>query len=466
MARYYYLGPHIDDTEDSVGLIKTFPAETIGSVDLSGGSNDCIFVTTAEQINYPGYVYLGDDLNTTTSSQQKTDWETKSNLSIPIGSYTLLDLLWNTLTIWSDPTSANRAKPITPTSQGVLELHLGGHSLIRSRYFEGVSDPIFALIKEVFQESYRKIRNHGLAEIEIVNGITLAELQQGFSNNNPAENKYIIAARRLINQRGFTRQEAKDFIIEHIKKQHRKFLADKVSKYRIEWQDLIPQDVPLESPVTPETTIGDTFVDSNTTALSSHTATGTGGGFIWSAEQVGTLSGLKINNTNSVYTDNATDIGVHRAEIDLSSDDMYTQITITQIPTTSRTVYVAMRFNPSIYECYFFAANDYSVAPLDWRLFKRTGGALTQIGSTITTPDFTSGDVIKGNIDGSSLSGIVDGATVIGPSTDTAITGYSRSGIAITGVVTGNTEMDAFIAADIYAASPRQMMHFQRMSRQ
>ncbi len=278
MARYYYLGPHIDDTEDSVGPIKTFPAETIGSVDLSGGSNDCIFVTTAEQINYPGYVYLGDDLNTTTSSQQKTDWETKSNLSIPIGSYTLLDLLWNTLTIWSDPTSANRAKPITPTSQGVLELHLGGHSLIRSRYFEGVSDPIFALIKEVFQKSYRKIRNHGLAEIEIVNGITLVELQQGFSNNNPAENKYIIAARRLINQRGFTRQEAKDFIIDYIKKQHRKFLADKVSKYRIEWQDLIPQDVPLESPVTPETTIGDDFTDTNGTALTSHTATGTGGG--------------------------------------------------------------------------------------------------------------------------------------------------------------------------------------------
>lgn len=460
MARYYYLGPHIEKEEEGVGLIRTFPTETIGSIDLSGYSNDCVFITTAEQIVYPGYVYLGDDLNTITSSQQKTDWETKSNLSIPIGSYTLLDLLWNTLTIWSDPTRINRAKPITPTSKGMLDLHLGGHSLIKSRKFEGINDPIFSVIKDVFQDNYRKIRNHGLAEIEIVNGITLAELQQGFSNNNPAENKYIIAARRLISQRGFTRQEAKDFIIEYIKKQHRKFLADKVSKYKIEWQDLIPQDVPLESPVTPETTIGDDFTDTNGTSLASHTASGTTGGWGWVAISA---DGLDIN-TNAALSPNGF-TGTYQANSALSSDDMNSGATLVSWGTNQMLGAISRADSGS--NRYQYLA--YNNATATHRMFITNAGVGSQIGSSINGNIPIGGQRIAIVSDGSSHTGIVNGVTRIGPITDTGVSGITTPGFRL-GNTSGLTTAfaDDFEASDLYATSSivPLIMHHQRMLRQ
>jgi hypothetical protein len=394
--RYYYVGPSVTVLED-IGTVRKAPTWSIDSIDISSNATDLMFLVADKPQEAKGYVLLGTDPNEILKPETVIEWSKATGITVEGSDHALYGLLMDALTVHADPTRATAPKPIMPTSAGDVVLNLDGQTILIDKYAQ--ADPAYkSLVVEVVQEDYRDIRTDSLSK---------------------DSDTYL------------------------------KYLSVKAAQLGVSSDALIPADLPKEQPVKPQTTIGDTFVDTNGTALASHTATGTGGGFSWSAELAG-LTGLLINNTNSLYASATTDTGVHRAESALSSDDMYCEVTITQIPTTSsRTVYVATRFNSGSYECYFFAAND--SAALDWRLMKRTGGSLTQVGSTVTTPDVTNGDVMRCVIDGSSLSGVVDGVTVIGPTTDTAITGNTRAGVAITGVVTGVAELDGWVAADLYA---------------
>lgn len=158
-GRYYYLGPWQTDADGvyvpppgTVGLIDLRP--TVLQTDTYG-----FFATELPLVDL-NYEPFGDVLGTlldalTLTATQRSRWA--SMLGLPsVAGPTLLDVLWETLTTAADPDGETRAKPILPTHRGVLELHLGGHSLVRSRRFTGPDDPTWPAIQRVLQNDYRR----------------------------------------------------------------------------------------------------------------------------------------------------------------------------------------------------------------------------------------------------------------------------------------------------------------------
>lgn len=187
------------------------PDNTVGSIDLRGTSGGYGFFATDQPIVGLDTYSFGIDLQSTMTTPQITIWENVIGIEITGGPYTLLDLLWNTLTIWSDETGSDRAKPLTPTHKGNIELHLGGHSLIRNRRYQGKNDPMFSKYQKLIGESYREIRQEAL---------------KGNSKDKELHLKYLEAMKR---------------------------------KYRANEEDLITSDLPREKGKKPTTTYTDDF---------------------------------------------------------------------------------------------------------------------------------------------------------------------------------------------------------------
>lgn len=441
--RNYYLAPHTLTHDAELGEdVWMLPNNTLGSVDLRGSNGGFAFVTTEVDIESVDNISFGTDLNAIMTTPQITTWENMVGINITGGPFTLLDLLWNTLTIWSDPTGVNNAKPITPTHLRRMELHLGGHSLIRKRRWMGVDDPVYLNVRNLYREDYRKIRQHGLNEIDIVNGITLAELQQGFSNDDDRENKYIDAARRLISNRGFTPAEAKSFIIDYIKDQHRKYLGAMRDKLLVNYQDLIPDDLPQKTPIDPTTTYTDDF-----------TRASLGAGWTSVYRTWSIVSGEIFDPGGSSGTENAS----ARYESDLSSDDHYSQIDFTYEQNSFAYMGPTARFSSSA-STYYFA-------------MIRSQGSLRQIQKVISGSatglysDAGGGGVpqtVKLQCNGSTISAYDDGV-LISSLTDTSITGNLRCGLV--GHPNVQSRGDNFVAEDLAASTniPAIMDYYRRM---
>ncbi len=88
-----------------------------------------------------------------------------------------------------------------------------------------------------------------------------------------------------------------------------------------------------------------------------------------------------------------------------------------RINTSAKTMYLA--------SCYGSAASG------GWRLRKVVAGTVTQLGTTVTSPTRSAGSTyrLKLKMSGDQISLYVDGALVIGPITDTAITAAGKAGI-------------------------------------
>jgi hypothetical protein len=163
--RFYALAQRPWIEEDGGGYWG-LPPGTIGSVDLSAvGARNRVFVTS----DLP-YVVAGDILATfgsgarldqhALSGRERNNWNSLLGVSIPNGTI-LLDALWNILTVQADPDGLTRAKPIMPTHRGVLELHLGGHSLVRSEQLpeDPTLHPAWPVMQRVFRNDYRAIQS-------------------------------------------------------------------------------------------------------------------------------------------------------------------------------------------------------------------------------------------------------------------------------------------------------------------
>lgn len=247
--RHYYLGPWVWDDAEGIGPHWRAPEGTVGLVDLRGSSGGVGFFATDTPLDDPAYIYLGDSLD---DPVDEAAWE--AALPVDIAPASILDALWDTLTVHGDPDGVAMCPPIIPTSRGQLELHLGGHSLVRARKFNGKSDPAWPAIQARIQRDYRRIRAEAI------------------------------------------RSGSRDRTV------HQRQLAVWMHELGIDDEaDLIPKDLPLERARKPETVIGDTFTNADSTSLSAHTATGPNGGFNWTI--IGspgfyiTSNGLKANPT-------------------------------------------------------------------------------------------------------------------------------------------------------------------------
>lgn len=169
------------------------------------------------------------------------------------------------------------------------------------------------------------------------------------------------------------------------------------------------------------TTLGDTFVGTNGTTMSSHTATGPNSGFSWT-----NVAGSWEIQTNAAQR-SANNLDLSRAESDLETADHYVQgVSATNGSSSAVPTGLAFRFSPSASTCYAIL---YEGQTPKLSTNKIVAGTTTLLGSGTTGVDIAIGDVYRGEASGSSILRMFRGVTQE-TITDTSIFATRRCGLA------------------------------------
>ncbi len=278
MARHYYLGKWIWES-GADGEFWRAPTGTVGLVDLrplSPTSESGFFACEERLGDETGYQYLGSDLyGENLSAALISEWKARLQIGDAIAPCTLLDLLWDTLTIYSDPDGAVRTLPLMPTHRGILELHLGGHSLVKSARWAGEKTLHWDKVQKVLRRTFKE-----LGRIDKID-----------------------------------KKDQKD------QKHRLKWLGAMSEKYRVDSDSLIPEGMEKEKPEKPATKLTDNFNRVDQTNLG-ESAEG------WSWDTTGSRTDI-VNNQAKVNV--AAAHTYRQAQSNLSSDDNYSRITIVNI---------------------------------------------------------------------------------------------------------------------------------------
>lgn len=70
---------------------------------------------------------------------------------------TLTDLLWDQLTVGSDPSGGSGPKPLTPDVDGFLRLYVGGHSEVRRERFVWGTHPHTNRLRDLLRLDFRRV---------------------------------------------------------------------------------------------------------------------------------------------------------------------------------------------------------------------------------------------------------------------------------------------------------------------
>lgn len=298
--------------------------------------------------------------------------------------------VWDKLTIQADPTGISAPKPLQGRLGKNIELYIAGE-LVKSEPF---NDAHRQRTIDVFKADYEQnVKEYPKETIEKWVGATMTEVYGEMSDEKALE----IVPTKYHNQGKLWRK--------------------------------------------PETTIGDTFTDTNGTDLASHTATGANGGFSWTEV---TVAGNMEVQSNHIQPNNSSsnEDRDYRAESDLSTDDMYAKATI-GTTATSFDGAVDVRFSSS-------ARTHYQS---EWgntffRISKFIAGSHTILQQN-TSLSHSAGDVMEVRVNGSTIQAFRNGVQVGTDQTDTDITGHLRSGL---NMWHGNGTWDDFEAGDLATA--------------
>lgn len=401
MGRWYYLGPWLDPVPgDPTRNAYRPPDGTVGLIDLrpmSPGSTYGFFSTDAP-LSDSNYEAFGDANGTkldglTMSVAQRNKWASMLGIASTPQAGTLLDLLWDTLTVYADPDGLTHAKPIMPTVNGRLELHLGGHSLVRSARIPSdvTATPHWPQMQRVIQSDYR---------------VVAAQSEKG---KTPKERSH-----------------------------HARWLGFLRDKYRLTDDQasglLIPSDLPKVKPQKPETTLSDDFNRANGDL-----------GASW-AETPGT--GWTVLSNQADLDGSGTTYEYARYESDLSGSDHYAQVKVAAADDPGWGG-ACVRFNSANQECYLghFGFN----ARTEAYLFSvNSSGTRTQIGSTVTGLSYSWPQTIKTQANGSTITFYI-GTDTIYTETNSAISGNTRGGMNGRGSPDENVALDDWTASDLAA---------------
>lgn len=403
MTKQYYLGPWRFVTEDGMSYFAP-PEGARGTIDFAtipeqsvGGSDRRIgFFALEGLITDAAYTHLGSgDLREMPSTQKMRDAFQSELGYLPSGDK-LIDLVWDCLTSGSDPEGDERWKPLMPGTNRWLDLHLGGHSRIKSEPFEFGRHPHSNRVRDVLQRQFRQ------------------EMER--ASNGKSKDK------------------------EH----HRRILDYWCEKYRCEdWQQFVPADLRRHVPgrLKHATTITESFDTADSDTL--------GPDLSWSE-----LAGDFDIVGNRARSGAASGTHLAQATSDLSSSDHYAQFAVYPVASSLDCAPAARcQSGPT---AYIAIVRDVDLSN-DARLFKLLTGTFTQLGTTVSHSS-SDGDVVQCKADGSSITHIVNGSTVIGPVSDTGISSGLRCGIWA--FEAGRGDIDNFEAADL-AAPPAGIKYTQ-----
>lgn len=412
MARYWlgpwvwgplYPGGNSNGWKQPAGAVACLDlrseAQCAGTVTPSGFG---LFVTPNATDLGADYENLGTDPLATWTQQALNRWQSVLSLPATIAANNLREVVWETLTIQSDPTGVDRARPLVPTAGTPdYELWLAGVLVKRKRF--DLSDPEATPLIDQLKRIYRKLRQDSL------DGISLPD-------------------------------------------HYRKVLGHWVRKYRINYRNFQPADLPDEPDVEPTTTITDDFNRADGTTI--------GNQLTWTeyADYKTASNRVKLNADN--YNFGA------RADSDLSSTDHYSQVNgynfgdigggwetqsgcMTRCGSASSNGYIAHMNKYAGYQCQFS---------------KVVSGTYTDITNVSDSP--ASGDTLKMSANGS-LNVVARNGTTKITQTDTSITTGTRCGIWVYSYAAGlAAEVDNFEAADLAAAAkapPPCRRHYQQL---
>lgn len=194
------------------------------------------------------------------------------------------------------------------------------------------------------------------------------------------------------------------------------------------------------------TFVVDTFVAADGTNVISHVGE-TGATWVRHTSTVGNQPAI---DNNRAHVGTGTGTGMVYASGSPANADYDVSCEMTQVSDgTSQTVGPAGRINLAADTCYVVRFSDSLNA---YQLFKIVAGTGTQLGSNVSAT-ITPGDVLLLRMVGSSISALVNGAVVIGPITDAAITAAGKAGLRFSaGGVSGSSStgihVDNFSAVD------------------
>lgn len=389
----------------AVGLLDLRTLAQQATAAGTGGPG--IFVYASPQV-IANSIDLGAVLARVLASNERSSLRTRLGLTDPIpAGVSVLDFLWNLFTLWSDPTGQTAPKPLIPGIERKLELHLGGFSPIRVEKFDIDTHPHAPKVIATLQQDYR-------------------------------------AQRRLDQTLG--------------RDTYRRLLDVWRLKYKTDPARFVPSDLPAETPLPHATTLTDAFTRADSTNLNaadtSKTLDGAAGTWSWT-ETTGDLQ-IVSNAIRATATTNQNNKA--RAEQDLSSADQQVSILTTFVNGVGVNKYAhpAARFHVSDETHYTFFRLQFADVP---SAANRTGLVKTVVGVStdldaqpqLDVPGTSETVLVK--IDGSTLSGTIDGVVRGGPLTDTAIAGNLRTGMVLNpaGASVAGVIMDDFSAADLVA---------------
>ena len=291
-----------------------------------------------------GYVNLGINPLRSLTSAEKRAWRERLMLQGPVIASNLLEAVWETITVQSDPTGRERRLPVIPTKQGNLELWLGGQRAISKKLLP--SSPEWLPIRASIREQYRNLRQASLD----------GKLPPGH---------------------------------------YRKALGYWVRKYKVAYRQLQPDDLPDESPLEPTTTYSDVFNRANSTTI----------GTPW-VELVGQWT-INSQTLRSVSGSGANEDSLILYGDPLSGDDHYCQWLLDEIDTgtTSTAGIVARAASVSVNSDRYLANLTWADASASRvnRVYKYVGGVRTQITSASHSLPRGGARIARLTVNGSSI---------------------------------------------------------------
>ncbi len=406
VGRYRYeLTPYVWDTSTGPSRWR-LPAGSVGGVDLrtiaqmsaaGGAPQGTAFVAALQPtggVAVAAALHMADEAATVA---MRDAWEAGTGFR-PDGA-TLADLLADQLTAGSDPAGESGPKPLLPGVDGVLRVFLGGHSEVWRQPFRFGPHPHTSKVRELLRRDFERVW-------ESTNGHDVC----------------------------------------------RKVLDDHCLKYRVDdWREFVPTRLHAHVPgrLPRETSLVDDFTRADGDTIGNQLSwTEYNNNFSGSASTAGDAWDT-ASNAAKVAQDDPAFVQLARAESDLSSDDHYAQITLTDVSHANDQLGPVTRFengsgNDSMYIHRVLQTND-TIA-----VTKLVGGTISDVGTPVAqTP--ANGGVVRGSADGSTIKTYYGGVEKCSE-TDTSVTGHLRCGIY--GYRFGGTPVvDSFEAADLGAGT-------------